>query len=110
MIVRIRPGCFRLTSILAGTKEGWTRYNRLDEMPPALRSRCLKAIESHNSGKVLIAGRSRPDGLEAAPAPAASSAANTRDAHVMQAMGLAAALFHLVTGVIALAWYFRVLP
>ncbi|MGB9605262.1 MAG: hypothetical protein ACP5UT_00480 [Bryobacteraceae bacterium] len=110
MIVRIRPGCFRLTSILAGTKEGWTRYNRFEEMPPALRTRCLKAIEGHNSGRVLIAGRSRPDGSEAAPARAASCGANTRDANAIQTMGLAAALFHLVTGVIVLAWYFRVIP
>ncbi|MCS7043918.1 MAG: hypothetical protein N2036_06315 [Bryobacteraceae bacterium] len=109
MILRIRPGCFRFTTILATTKRGWERFDNLDEMPPVLRARCLRALESRNSGTVLIAGRSRPDGSEE-PAAAALPAEPPRAAGALRTAGLAAAIFQILLAGLAAAWYFRLLP
>lgn len=102
MILKIRPGRFRFTSILATTRDGWQRYDSLDEMPPLMRARCLKALESRNSGTVLIAGRNRPDEPEPAlPAPPALPSSGVSQ---FRLMGLAAVAFHLLTAGLALAW------
>lgn len=108
MILRLRPGCYRFTSILATTRRGWERYDNLDEMPPVLRARCLQALESRNSGTVLIAGRSRPEPEEtppetasAAPAPAAFG--------LLRRMGLIAALFQLLAACLAAVLLARLL-
>lgn len=109
MILRIRPGCYRFTSILATTRRGWERYDNLDEMPPVLRARCLQALTSRNSGTVLIAGRSRPEPVEtpagAAPAPEAPAAFR-----LLRRMGLVATLFHMAAACLAAAWLARALP
>jgi hypothetical protein len=111
MIVRIRPGCYRFTSILATTRRGWQRYENLDQMPPRLRARCLQALAGRNSGTVLIAGRSRPEpeaeetAAPAGPAPKAPAAVRR-----IRSMGLVAVLFHLLTASLATAWLVRTLP
>lgn len=110
MILRIRPGCYRFTSILATTRRGWERYDNLDEMPPVLRARCLQALASPQSGTVLIAGRSRPDPPEAAPATAASTLETPAAVRQLRWMGLFAALFHLLAAFLAAACLVRILP
>lgn len=109
MILRIRPGCYRFTSILATTRRGWERYDNLDEMPPVLRARCLQALASPNSGTVLIAGRSRPEPEE--PPPGAASAPEAPAAfRLLRRMGIIAALFQLLAACLAAAWLVRILP
>lgn len=106
MILRLRPGCYRFTSILATTRRGWECFESLDEMPPVLRARCLRALESRNSGTVLIAGRSRPEPEETPPETA--SAAQGPAAHgPLRRMGLIAALFQLLAACLAAAWLAR---
>lgn len=56
MILETKPGRFRYTVIFAATRRGLERFESLDAMPAVLRARCLKALESRESGTVLISG------------------------------------------------------
>lgn len=103
MILRIRPGCFRFTSVLATRGHGLQRYGSLGAMPPGLRARCLEALEGPNSATVLIVGRSRP-GESAGPSPASRPAAPPASLPLRR-MGLVAAVFHLLAAVLGAALY-----
>lgn len=61
MTLQMRPGRFRHTVILASTEKGLHRFDSLDAMPAVLRARCLKALESLESGTVVIAGQAGSD-------------------------------------------------
>lgn len=94
MILRVRPGCFRFTSVLVARGNRLQRYGSLGEMPPGLRARCLRALEGPDSATVLIAGRSRPEpsaGPSRASRPAAPPARLA-----LRRMGLVAAVFQLL--------------
>jgi len=111
MILRIRPGWFRYTSILATTRRGLEQFDSLDAMPPVLRARCLKALESRDSGTVVIAGKTAPDSAGApAAAPAAPPAAPTVAAgprrRAPRARAAAVLLLHLLLAALGAAWYF----
>lgn len=67
MTIQTRPGRFRYTVILASTERGVQRYDSLDAMPAVLRARCLKALESRESGTVVIAGQAE-SGADTPPA------------------------------------------
>jgi hypothetical protein len=115
MILRIRPGWFRYSSILATTRQGLERFDSLDAMPPVLRARCLKALESRESGTVIIAGKTAPDGAEEpATPPAAGTAAPAPPSEPRRPArtGRAAVviLLHLLLAALGAAWYFSVQP
>lgn len=57
MTIRTQAGRFRHSVILASTRRGLERFDSLDAMPATLRARCLKALESRESGTVVIAGQ-----------------------------------------------------
>ncbi|MFZ5927474.1 MAG: hypothetical protein ACOYX1_08515 [Acidobacteriota bacterium] len=61
MTIQTRPGRFRHTVILTATEKGLERFESLDAMPPVLRAQCLRALESRESGTVVIAGESKAD-------------------------------------------------
>ena len=115
MILRIRPGWFRYTSILATTRRGLERFESLDAMPPVLRARCLKALESRDSGTVIIAGKTAPDGEgEAGPTGAAETAAPAlaagRRKNGRKAAAAMVFLLHLLLAALGAAWYFSAQP
>jgi hypothetical protein len=74
VILETKPGRFRYTVILAATRRGLERFDSLDAMPPVLRARCLKALESRDSGTVLIAGAAVEQAEAAEPERAAPPA------------------------------------
>ncbi len=95
MTIQTRPGRFRYTVILTATEKGLERFESLDAMPPVLRARCLRALESRSSGTVVIAGEAESDGLppQSGEAPAAAptgapSGPAERSREVWAALGL----------------------
>lgn len=64
MTIQTRPGQFRYTVILTATEKGLERFESLDAMPPVLRAQCLRALESRESGTVVIAGESKADAAQ----------------------------------------------
>lgn len=108
MTIQTRPGRFRYTVILTATHKGLERFESLDAMPPVLRAQCLRALESRESGTVVIAGESKADAAQpqADPVepPAEMQAADTGPGRGRQAWAalwlllvvLAAAVFLLL--------------
>ncbi len=89
MTIQTRPGRFRHTVILTATEKGLERFESLDAMPPVLRAQCLRALESRESGTVVIAGESKADAAQPEAArvelPAQMQAANAEPAGGRQA-------------------------
>lgn len=109
MMLQSRPGRFRFSVILTATAKGIERYDNFDAMPPVLRARCVRALESRTSGTVLIAGQAeqRPaakagDRAIVAPSPAPPARASRRGS---AAAWLAAALQILVAALALAAWW-----
>lgn len=61
MTIQTRPGRFRHTVILTVTEKGVERFESLDDMPPVLRAQCIRALESRESGTVVISGGAKAD-------------------------------------------------
>lgn len=76
MTARTHLGRFRHKVILASAEKGLERFESLDAMPPVLRARCLRALESGDSATVVIAGGAGSGGT-GAPAEAAAAPAQT---------------------------------
>ncbi len=86
MILETKPGRFRYKAIFAATRRGLERFENLDDMPPVLRARCLKALESRDSGTVVITGETADtagtEKAERAPPVAAAATAGLADGRV----------------------------
>lgn len=100
MTIRTQAGQFRHTVILASTRRGLERFDSLDAMPAVLRARCLKALESRESGTVVIAGQAETPEEGGAPAhcpgapetpPASATAAWKSQQRLARWLGLAVA-------------------
>lgn len=85
MILQSKPGRYRYTVIFTATAKGLESFESLDAMPPVMRARCLKALESRESGTVLIAGETaepvetaRPGGQQPGAGAAMNAAGHSR--------------------------------
>lgn len=103
MTIQTRPGRFRHTVILTATEKGLERFESLDAMPPLLRAQCLRALESRESGTVVIAGEAeeapaRPEASGVRPAEAAgdAAAAGARSSEAWSAVWLVLAVLAAV--------------